>query len=212
MMRNKTLLLLATVGLGLSHTSVMSQELPAPTQQCRATESGAVEQKGNQPPTAWMPPPPHAPDGAPEMMGSPRPDNGLGLAGALSSVETLVGIRSNQLDVWRDYSSAVIAFLQQPMPDSMQHRAPPEFGARKDAGPMMDVLADAAIAHGNAALRVKVTLEALKKILTPEQTKLLASAEDELMRGAMGEVPSEQGPPHIHNRFDPMFEGHQPRP
>lgn len=210
-MRNATAIILASIGFGLCHSGAMAQEPTSAPPQSQEIAQAPGGPMGDQPPMAWMPPLPHAFGNRPAAMLPPPPRGGLHLAGALSSMETLIGIKSNQLDAWRDYSSAVLAFLQPPTQDRMQRPQPADFNGRSDEKPMMDMMADAAIARGNAAARVKVTLEALTKILTPEQIRLLASSERDLLRGPPQGFPFGHPAPRDDAGFAPMpGDQHQP--
>ncbi|ADV11997.1 hypothetical protein AB0V79_02505 [Mesorhizobium ciceri] len=106
------------------------------------------------------------------------------LAARLAALETRVGIRTEQLDAWRDYTSALQAVLSQPRPD----RGRPVGAEAKDpdaAGPggkpdpfaFQEKLADDVTARAVSAGRLKEAIAELRAKLTPEQLELLASAE-----------------------------------
>ncbi|MBZ9797653.1 hypothetical protein [Mesorhizobium sp. ES1-4] len=111
------------------------------------------------------------------------------LAARLAALETRVGIRGEQLDAWRDYTSALQAVLSPPRPD----RGPggtggPDSGPRvkgPDAGPVgkpdpfafQERLADDVTARAASAAKLKDAIAELRAKLTPEQLEILASAE-----------------------------------
>ncbi len=107
-----------------------SDPIPA-AGQARAGEAPAIPGPDGKP--GWPP----APDEARPGTGAGRPlpprgphafgpDRAMMLAGRLAAAETLIGIRSEQLDAWRDYTSALIDLMQPP--------APPPPPAPEDAG------------------------------------------------------------------------------
>ncbi|MGK9165223.1 hypothetical protein KXR53_02950 [Inquilinus limosus] len=104
-----------------------------------------------------------------------RPDFKLKLARDLAGIETMIGIRSDQLDAWRDFTSTLLALIGPPMP--------PAAGAddAPDAFALPERLADAAIAKAETAQRLKAAIETLRQKLTPEQTTLLQDAVRRLM-------------------------------
>ncbi|TPJ13307.1 hypothetical protein FJW04_20690 [Mesorhizobium sp. B2-7-3] len=114
------------------------------------------------------------------------------LAARLAALETRVGIRSEQLDAWRDYTSALQAVLSPPRPD----RGPggtggpggPDGGPQAngpDAGPagkpdpfaFQERLADDVTARAASAAKLKDAIAELRAKLTPEQLEILVSAE-----------------------------------
>lgn len=110
------------------------------------------------------------------------------LAARLAALETRVGIRSEQLDAWRDYTSALQAVLSPPRHD----RGPGGTGGSgglevkgPDAGPggkpdpfaFQEKLADDVTARAVSAGKLKDAIAALRAKLTPEQLEILASAE-----------------------------------
>lgn len=118
-----------------------------------------------------------------------RPDSKLGLAGLFSALETYVGIISVQLDAWRAYTSALIAFLEPPEPpwppDSETPSAPP--GPVDTAKPpqgaapfFAERLADGAIARAEKAKTLKQAIDVLRPTLSAEQLARLAKAEPPL--------------------------------
>ena len=134
----------------------------------------------------------HGPQGwGPEGFGPHRmgPPPEFMLAARLAVLETRVGIRSEQLDAWRDYTSALQAVLSPPRHD----RGPGGTGAPgggpeakgPDAGPggkpdpfaFQERLADEVTARAASAAKLKDAIAELRTKLTPEQLEILASAE-----------------------------------
>ena len=97
------------------------------------------------------------------------------LAACLAILETRIGIRAEQLNAWRDYTSALQALL--PPPDL--RRFDPR-GPRPDAGTAPfareEALADDVAKRAEAAQKLKSAIVALRTTLTPEQQAILASA------------------------------------
>lgn len=113
---------------------------------------------------------PDRPD--PDRPGIWRPDFKLKLARDLAGLETLIGIRSDQLDAWRDYTSALLAVAEPPRPPML-----PMDGKGSEAFAPAERLADAAIARAEAAETLKSAIATLRDRLTPEQIALLQQAE-----------------------------------
>lgn len=131
-------------------------------------------------------PMPHMPPG-----GFPRGDNpALELAGKLSAMETLIGIRSAQLDAWRDYTNALTDLLAMP-----RHQPPgPPVGddarpsqTAQDAGKPTELfgerIADRVLDRAAKATVLKDKAVALRNVLTSDQLAKLEDAERSLVPG-----------------------------
>ncbi|MBD8554233.1 hypothetical protein IFT84_06800 [Rhizobium sp. CFBP 8762] len=110
-----------------------------------------------------------------------RGDPVMRLAGRLSAMETLIGIRGDQLEAWRNYTSAFIDFADRGMPKPPMP-APAADGQATQTPPpkpplMAERLADRAIAQAEKAKKLKEVTEALKGVLTPEQLERWEKAE-----------------------------------
>lgn len=108
----------------------------------------------------------------------PRPPPAAMAAVLLSAAETALGIRVDQLDAWRAFASAVVAMLEPPAP------LPPE-GADaeaevRDPFARIEHLAAAIAERGRRAEALEDAVEALRPVLTPEQTERLAALEARL--------------------------------
>lgn len=168
------------------------------------------------PPQGWGPqgfgPHGFGPEGfGPRRMGPP-PE--FMLAARLAALETRVGIRSEQLDAWRDYTSALQAVLSPPRPDrGPGGTAGPDGGPQAkgpDAGPagkpdpfaFQERLADDVTARAASAAKLKDAIAELRAKLTPEQLEILASAERPLgpppgpWGGPPNDAASPAGPPN----------------
>jgi hypothetical protein len=150
------------------------------------------------PPHAGLPdrcdvPPPgpgprfHAGDGPPKRGFGPGR-----LAIMLNAAETEIGIRTNQLDAWRDFTDALIATMTPPW-----RQSPPEASdtsAKNEPFAHAQRLADNAIERGKHAQDLAKAIEALKSKLTPEQLAKVAEIETRLSQRHRGW--HRFGPPH----------------
>lgn len=134
-----------------------------------------------------FPTPQHGHGPMPQDMAFPPPPprdfhhgNPVMLAQMLSGMETLVGIRSNQLDAWRAYTDAVQDFLVSPMPHhegTDADRSNPQNGSDPDDDqlsifPERD--AQMVIDHAEKARAVETAIAALRQVLTKSQLDKLS--------------------------------------
>lgn len=100
------------------------------------------------------------------------------LATNLNAAETLIGIRADQHDAWRDYTTALLAMFQPPA-----RPAPPAPGAAPEAKPAPqafareEMLVRRATERAAKAADLSKAIDALKAKLTPEQLEKLAQAD-----------------------------------
>ncbi|MDG4874370.1 hypothetical protein P9273_04555 [Mesorhizobium sp. WSM4935] len=143
----------------------------------------------------------HGPEGfGPRRMGPP-PEF---LAARLAALETRIGIRSEQLDAWRDYTSALQAVLAPPSrPDFGQPGRGPDDAAggkpdqaKRDPFAFQEKLADEVTKRAASAAKLKDAITVLRAKLTPEQLEILASADRPHgpPPGPWGDPPDAAGP------------------
>lgn len=183
--------------LGLFSAAVIHPALAAPPDPGQAPGDRppvvAQDDGANQYPMPWPHQPKrHGPEGfgseglGPQHFGAQRmgPPPEFMLAARLSALETKVGVRSEQLDAWRDYTSALQAMLAPPKsdhgPDGTGGRGltseDPGNGERKPFA-IQEKLAGDVTQRAVAAGKLKEAIAALRAKLTSEQLEILASAQ-----------------------------------
>lgn len=192
-------LLVTAIG-GIAVSAFAAQTAPTPDAQQPAPVEATQRMPGPMPQDGWPYPGPH-PEGP--MMGfsegRPMPPFGppgrfphgpnpaLEIAGKLSALETLIGIRSAQLDAWRDYTGALTDFLAFPMhqPHQIGDATPPQPDQAPDAQKELfgERIADRALERAAKATVLKEKAAALRNVLTSDQLAKLEDVEHSLMPG-----------------------------
>jgi len=124
---------------------------------------------------ADMPAPPPGPGAGPHVMVHRLPPPELMLAERLAGVETLIGIRADQLDVWRDFTDALLAVMPKPP-------APPALGGLSDPLAGIQAMARDLGERGAKSGALLKAVDALKAKLTPAQ---LAKLQELDQRGGL---------------------------
>lgn len=122
------------------------------------------------------PKPPHHPKGpdakGPDAKGPDHfkgPHAGRHMAEKLSAMETALGIRSNQLDAWRKYTSSLVDLVEITPPP-----APGEKPAPDKAKPIFgEPIADRVLDQTDKAKKFKTAAEELRKVLDANQLEKL---------------------------------------
>ena len=103
---------------------------------------------------------------------------GLELVAQLSALETRLGIRSEQLDTWRDYTTALQSLLAPIRPEKLtdpRDNPQAEVHGPKDPFDREQKLADELIQRAADAEKLNAAIAALRTILTPRQLDELAA-------------------------------------
>lgn len=96
---------------------------------------------------------------------------GKHMAEKLSAMETAVGIRSNQLDAWRKYTSSLVDLVDMTPPPPP---APDEKPAPDKAKPIFgEPIADRVLDQTEKAKKFKTAAEELRKVLDADQLQKL---------------------------------------
>lgn len=125
---------------------------------------------------------PAAPSHGRERHVGPPSDSAVPLASWLSAQETIVGIQSAQLDAWRRYTSALLAFVDR-SPSGPGAKSSPERTGSEPVTPQerqpltVDRMADIAIERGAKAQTLKQARKALLDLLTPDQQAVFLDSE-----------------------------------
>lgn len=108
------------------------------------------------------------------------PTAGRLIAGLLlSAQETALGIRSDQMDAWRGYTTALIALL--PSGERLGRRTQEKRRAEAQAFDLVQDMASAPIERAEKARALQEAVSGLKAALTPEQMSMAKQMQEALV-------------------------------
>ncbi|MFD2029161.1 hypothetical protein ACFSKM_00255 [Ancylobacter dichloromethanicus] len=97
----------------------------------------------------------------------------------LSAQETALGIRTDQMDAWRGYTNALIAFL--PSGERLGRWMDEKKRADAQAFDLAQDIAGAAIQRAEKARALQDAVSKLKAVLTPEQMSMAKQMQEKLV-------------------------------
>jgi hypothetical protein len=131
------------------------------------------------------------PGGMHHHMGWRNPDM---IAKHLNAMETEIGIRTNQLDAWRDFTDALQGVMQRPTPPWQTADAGKGGDAKPQPFALAEGLANNMIARSKSAETLLKSIDALKTKLTPEQLDKVAQMEARFRAHHSGTGPHSDAP------------------